>query len=120
MQHRRPTTQTLFLLATCLAWQCLALRAEAQSHRGARAGGHHVSRGGQAQAISHRPARHRRAPAPQPRRLRAPSGFGSAANVRPGFYQQMSAPQVPSRSRHHGTSVVPVYVYVEPYYTQPF
>ena len=57
MQHRRPRTQILFLLATCLVWQTLALCAEAQSHRGVKAGaGHHVARGGHhAKAVSTRP-----------------------------------------------------------------
>lgn len=116
MKHRRPRLQTLLLLATAFVFQGLSLRVEAQSHRG--------------RAISHRPAagsQHRahatsqRAPHQHSAR-RAPSGFGSAANVRPGFYQRLSAPH------HHGGPLhgapthhaAPIYVYLEPpVYSEP-
>lgn len=112
--------QTVFLLATSCGLTFFALCAEAQSHRGARAGaGGRVAAGGhRAQAIS-RPAPRRQARAPVQRRRSPSPGFGSAANVRPGFYRQLDAP----RSRHrprHGTAVAPVYVYLEPVYTEPF
>ena len=115
MKHGRLTKQTLFLLATALGWQCLAICAEAQPHRGG--SGHRGAAGAAgAQAISHRPAPRHRARAP----VRQPSpGFGSAANVRPGFYQQLSAPRTHHHS-HGGAAIVPVYVYLEPYATQPF
>ena len=118
MKHGWPRKQTLFLLVTSLLLPGLAAWAEAQSHRGARAGGGHRAAPGahHARATSHRPAHHRR---PAPRRPQLPAGFGSAANVRPGFYQQLSAPQTHHHS-HPGAAVVPVYVYLDPYYTQPF
>ena len=120
MKHLGTKTQTLLLLATSWGLQCLATAAEAQPHRsatargyGAPAGSHHP------RAISHRgaPRRHARPPAP---RRRSPSpGFGSAANVRPEFYRQLDAPKV-RHGHHHGAGAVPVYVYYEPFYLEPF
>ena len=119
MKNQRPKLQTLLLLATGVVLQGLALRAEAQGHRG------HV--------ISHRTATgaHHRAQATSQRPLvqrkihRTPAGFGSAANVRPGFYQQLSAPlhSVPQHGvplHHAPVHTVPVFVYLDPpVYSEP-
>ena len=90
--HYRPRTQTLLVIATSIVVSWLASVAEAQSHRGARAG---IQRGGtsaphrghRASARSTRPAPRQQVQQPRsPSRgsLVKPGGLGSAANVRPG------------------------------------
>lgn len=124
MKPARTSTTTLLLLTTT-AWGVLGLglapeararggQARVQSH-GASAGGH------RAQATSHRPA-HRRPSAGRPAarhparsRVVPPGGLGSAANARPGFYQQLSAPY----SSHGAVVPVPIYVYPTPSYYPP-
>jgi hypothetical protein len=108
--HRRPHNLLVIAMSMVVPW--LASAAEAQSHRHQVKSGGASPRGGpQASAVSTRPA-----PRPAARRevrpnrgLIPPGGLGSAANVRPGFYQQLNAP----RHRGHGglSRVVPVYIY---------
>ncbi len=116
--HHSSRTRTLLVIATSMVVSWFASVAGAQSHRGNRAG--RSSQGGhQASAISSRPA-----PRPSPRRqapqsrsrVVPPGGLGSAANVRPGFYQQLNAPRHRGghRGGHHGghqNQPAPVYVY---------
>ncbi len=120
--HRRP--YSLLVIATSFALSWLASAAEGQSHR------HQVKSGGNAARSGFRATTTTTRPAPRPaprrqaqpnRHLLPPGGLGSAANVRPGFYQQLNAP------RHHRrgapSRIVPVYVYPtyypEPYYPPP-
>ena len=125
-------SHTLYLLGTFVVSQGLFLAAEAQAQRIVRARnvGHHASSGSyRAQATSQK-APHQaprgpatrgpatRGPAAQTGRSLSSPGFGSAANVRPGFYRNLDSPHHGGR---HGVAV-PVYVpvYVEPiYYTEP-
>ena len=105
--HQRPRTLTLLAIATSMAASWLAAVAEAQSHRKHRAQVRQHSGGHQMSAVSSRPA-----PRSQVRRPRfvSPGGL-SAANVPPGFYKQLDAPQ-PQRGYGGGhRHVVPVYVY---------
>lgn len=120
MMRQRPRIEPLFLMASALLWQAAGFPVLAQAHRvGVKAPPHQASSG--ARATSHRSAPRHRAHGPvrQPRSLLPPAGLGSAANVPPGFYQRLNAPQVHHRGGHRGAAVVPVYVYVEPLYTQP-
>ena len=121
--YHSPRTRTLFVIATSMAVSWLASAAEAQ--RSHRAGSHSQSDGHQASAISSRPAPRPsapRQPARPPRsRLVPPGGLGSAANVRPGFYQRLNAPRHYRRGGHrygHG-HVQPVYIYPT-YYPETF
>ncbi len=119
MQIKLPSKQTLLFLCTAIVFQGLTVAAEAQGRGGK---SRSISHGGaasppQARAVSQRAAprtapRATPRPARYPRRLVPPAGLGSAANVRPGFYQQLNAPR-----RHSGggnVGVVPVYVYLQP------
>ena len=108
MKHRTPVLYSLSVLAISVALQNFCLQTEAQGNRG-RSISHRPASGGQhpARATSHRSA-------PRPQIPRTPRGFGSAANVRPGFYQQLSAPKQRGPLRGAGSFPVPVYVYVEP------
>ena len=56
-----------------------------------------------------------RAPTQTPRSLIPPAGGGSAANVRPGFYQQLNSPKA-----HAGAIPHVVYVPTAPYYPYPY
>ena len=111
--HRSHRPHHLLVIATSLVVAWLASNAEAQSHRHQVKSGGHSHRGGlHASAASTRPA-----PRPSARRqarphrnLIPPGGLGSAANVRPGFYQQLNAPRHRGHGGHH-RRVVPVYVY---------
>ncbi|MEM7351417.1 MAG: hypothetical protein AAF657_11465 [Acidobacteriota bacterium] len=110
MRAKRSTLQTLLLLTSVTVLQSLTWQVEAQGHRG-RAISHRSPQAQQhqARATSHRP----------PLR-RAPSGFGSAANVRPGFYQRLSAPVQRAPIPHAPVHTVPIYVYLDPpVYHQP-
>ncbi len=118
MNHR---TQTLLVITTFTAFSWLASFAEAQSQRSAGARTHSHRSGRQASAVSTRPAprpRQSRRPAANPSPLRGAigGGFGSAANVRPGFYQQLNAPR--GHGGYHGHRV-PIYVYPT-YYPQTY
>ena len=120
MQHSQPMKTTLLLLATAWMVQGLGVADDAQAHGGqARTMSHRPATGSQqARATSHRPAPRPAAPRPalNPRRVLRP-GFGSAANVRRGFYKQLDAPVT-----HHGGGVVPVPIYIYPQpvaYSQP-
>ncbi len=124
--HHRTRTQTFLVVATSMAVSWLASAAEAQSHRSNRAGARSHQGGHQATAVSTRPAHQ---PAPQPQVHRPPNhprrpgvlspGLGSAANVRPGFYQQLNVPRHHGRGGGHHGHGVPVYVYPT-YYPEPF
>ncbi len=127
--YHYPRTQTLLVIATSLAstWliavSWLASAAEAQSHRSNRVGTHSPQSGHQVSSASTRPAPRQQTQRP-PSHLRRPGilpagGLGSAANVRPGFYQQLNAPR---HHRRHGGGhghAVPIYVYPA-YYPEPF
>ncbi len=112
MQVKLSNKQTFLLLCVAVVFQGIAPATEARdqggksrsvSHRGA-------SNPPQARAVSQRAAPSR--PTQQNRRLLRPGGFGSAANVRPGFYQKLNAPQGHSRRGNPGVVQVPVPVYV--------
>ena len=104
--HHRPT---LLVIATSVAVSWLATAIEAQSHRGNRAGAQAHRGGHRASAISTRPAPRPRQQAQRPRSTPIrPGGFGSAANVRPGFYEQFNSPH---QGKGHHAPVVPVYIY---------
>lgn len=112
--HHNSRTLTLLVIATFSAASWLIAASEAQAQRSGRTGAH-AHRGGQrATAISTRPAP-RPTPRPQARHPRGPArpgvlspgGLGSAANVRPGFYQQLNSPV----QRGHGGHSVPIYIY---------
>ncbi len=112
------TTRALLVITTFTAFSGFASLAEAQSQRSTRAEAHARRSGHRASTVSSRPAR-RSAPRRQvqpPSRLVAPGGLGSAANVRPGFYQQLNAP---SHHRGHHGHAVPIYVYPA-YYPEVF
>jgi len=116
--HHQPRAQTLLVIATSLAAVWLT-PAEAQSRHGSGAG-HHSHNGEQASAVSTRPA-----PQPSPRRearprrsLASPGGL-SAANVRPGFYRQLDAPDHLGGYGYGGTVAVPIYLYPA-YYPETF
>lgn len=124
MKHAQTRTMTLLLITTAWVAQGLGTIDEAWAHGGQnRVQGHRATSGSHhARAISHRPARRPtarqpvRRPARHPRSILPPAGLGSAANVRPGFYQQLNAPVT-----HHGGVVpVPIYLYPTPtVYEQP-
>ncbi len=130
--------KTLLGLATSMAVAWPTSVAEAQSQRNNRAGAHSHRSGHQASAVSTRPAPRRHAQPPRSGQvppsslgLAVPGALGSAANVRPGFYQRLNAPR--NHGGHHGhagrfpTAQGPIYVYPtyypevysETYYAQP-
>lgn len=103
--HHRSRTLTLLVIATSMVVLWLASVAEARPQRGHRASPHRSD--AQASAVSSRPAIR---PATRRPPTRPRSGFGSAANVRPGFYEQLSAPRHHGGGGHHGHAV-PIYIY---------
>lgn len=106
-RERRSRPRMATALAVALVGSCLAAGAEAGSS----------SKGGVARGTSHHHHTSSSQAAPRaqiPRRLLPPAGLGSAANVPPGFYQQMSVPQ--GQHRQHPAPVYVPYphlVYVE-------
>ncbi len=118
--HHPSRTHTLLLVAMSIAVSWWVPAADAQSHRSGMAGAR-AHRGDHRMSTSTtrpptRPSPRRQAPQP---RVVPPGGLGSAANVRPGFYQQLNAPRYGRGHGGHQRHRAPVYVYPV-YYPEPF